>query len=290
MIELSKIRIDGELQPRAELNQDTIAEYAEAYKSGANLPPVTLFFDGSSYWLADGFHRYNAARDAGRTTIYEEIIPGTLRDAILYSLSANSKHGLKRSNADKRKAVQTLLDDPEWSQWSNEKIASVCVVSPHTVADIKRSHSANAESEAVTYTTKHGTTSTMSTANVGKRDPKCAASNKRPDEWREPAPEARPEPDEEAPPEYTALDQAMDTVRDLQDALALANAGDLSEEDKTQAADLIARLREEVRILTLKLRAVTASRDQYQTENGELKRQILRQRREIDKITGTKTA
>lgn len=292
MIELSKVRIDGKTQPRAELNQDTIAEYADAYKSGAKFPPVKLFFDGASYWLADGFHRYNAARDAGESVICEDITPGTQRDAILYSLSANSKHGLKRSNADKRKAVQTLLDDPEWSKWSNEKIASVCVVSPHTVADIKKSHSANAESGAVTYTTKHGTTSTMSTANVGKRGPKCAASNKRPDEWREPAPEAKPEPEpaEEAPPEYTALDQAMDTVRDLQDALALANAGDLSEEDKTQAADLIARLREENRILTLKLRAVTASRDQYQTENGELKRQITRQRREIDRLAGTKTA
>ena len=128
MIELSKIRIDGKTQPRAELNQDTIAEYAEAYKSGANLPPVTLFFDGSSYWLADGFHRYNAARDAGRTTIYEEIIPGTLRDAILYSLSANSKHGLRRSNADKKKAVKTLLDDPEWSMWPQAKIAETCGV------------------------------------------------------------------------------------------------------------------------------------------------------------------
>lgn len=296
MIELSKIRIDVKTQPRAELNQDTIAEYADAYKSGAKFPPVKLFFDGASYWLADGFHRYNAARDAGLTTIYEEVIPGTLRDAILYSLSANSKHGLKRSNADKRKAVQTLLDDPEWSKWSSNEIAKRCAVGDHLVAELRKSslrenevtghHSANAESESVTYTTKHGTTTTMDTANIGR---------KKADEWREPAPEAKQEMaeeshPEEAPPEYTALDQAMDTVRDLQDALALANAGDLSEEDKTQAADLIARLREEVRILTLKLRAVTASRDQYQTENGELKRQILRQRREIDKITGTKTA
>ncbi len=277
MIELSKVRIDSKTQPRAELNQDTIAEYAEAYKSGANLPPVTLFFDGSSYWLADGFHRYNAARDAGRTTIYEEIIPGTLRDAILYSLSANSKHGLKRSNADKRKAVQTLLDDPEWSKWSNEKIASVCVVSPHTVADIKKSRSANAESEAVTYTTKHGTTAIMNTANIGRKN---GAEKPEPEQPEASAPE---EPAEEAPPEYTALDQAMDTVRDLQDALALANAGDLSEEDKTQAADLIARLREEVRILTLKLKAMTAARDGFMTQVAELKKQCAMQRKELDK-------
>jgi len=180
--------------------------------------------------------------------------------------------------------VQTLLDDPEWSKWSNEKIASVCVVSPHTVADIKKSRSANAESEAVTYTTKHGTTAIMNTANIGRKN---GAAKPEPEQ---PEASAPAEPDEEAPPEYTALDQAMDTVRDLQDALAMANAGHLSEEDKTQAADLIARLREENRILTLKLRAVTASRDQYQTENGELKRQITRQRREIDKLAGTKTA
>jgi hypothetical protein len=95
VIELSKIRIDGGTQPRAELNQATVDEYAEAIKTGAQLPPVTLFYDGAHYWLADGFHRYFGARAAGRTTIHEDITPGTLREAILYSLSANSKHGLE---------------------------------------------------------------------------------------------------------------------------------------------------------------------------------------------------
>lgn len=282
MIELSKVRIDGELQPRAELNQDTIAEYAEAYKSGANLPPVTLFFDGSSYWLADGFHRYNAARDAGRTTIYEEIIPGTLRDAILYSLSANSKHGLRRSNADKKKAVKTLLDDPEWSMWPQAKIAETCGVTREYVNRVcsefvtcdRSQVSAPQERK---YTTKHGTTAIMNTANIGRKN---GAAKPEPEQ---PEASAPAEPDEEAPPEYTALDQAMDTVRDLQDALAMANAGHLSEEDKTQAADLIARLREENRILTLKLKAMTAARDGFMTQVAELKKQCAMQRKELDK-------
>jgi hypothetical protein len=291
MIELSKIRIDGGTQPRAKLNQETVDEYAEAYKSGVALPPVTLFFDGANYWMADGFHRFFGAKAAGKSRIAEDITPGTLRDAILYSLSANSKHGLKRSNADKRKAVVTLLDDAEWSKWSNEKIAATCAVSPHTVADIKKSHSANAESECishsanaelepdvVTYTTKHGKQATMNTANIGK--PKSTA--KTADE--SPAPTQEPQE-----PEYTPLDEALDTIAGLQDQLALANAGDLSDEDKCQAADLISRLRDEVRILTLKLKAVTASRDQYQTENGELKKQIARQRREIDKMAGARS-
>ncbi len=287
MIEISKIRIDGGTQPRAELNQETVADYAEAYKAGASLPPVTLFFDGAEYWLADGFHRYFGAKAAGRTTIQEDVTPGTVRDAILYSLSANNKHGLRRSNADKRKAVQTILDDPEWSQWSSNEIAKRCAVGHTFVDDLRRAHLAeNQDSQPATTRTvkRNGTTYQQNTANVGK--------SKR-DEWREPAPESKPEPQEpaeEAPPIYTPLDEAMDTVRELQDALALANSGDLNDEDKTQAAGLIARLREEVRILTLKLKAVTASRDQYQTENGELKKQITRQRREIDKLAGTRTA
>ena len=171
MIELSKIRIDGGTQPRAELNQETVADYAEAYKSGAILPAVTLFFDGSEYWLADGFHRFFGAKAAGKKSIAEDITPGTLRDAILYSLSANSKHGLKRSNADKRKAVKTLLDDAEWSKWSSNEIAKRCAVSNHFVDDLRKSSLGEkqvSDQEKRTYTTKHGTTATMNTANVGK--------------------------------------------------------------------------------------------------------------------------
>lgn len=279
MIEIARVRTDGGTQPRVSLNQETIAEYREAYKAGIKMPPVTLFFDGTDYWLADGFHRFWAAKEAGLTEIYEEIQPGTQRDAILYSLSANSKHGLRRTNADKRKAVQTLLDDPEWSQWSSRDIAKQCAVGHALVDEIRKSSLAEnpvSEGNPRTYTTKHGTTATMQTANIGKQKPA--------------EPDPAPAPEEPPEPEYTPLDEAMDTIKDLQDALAIANAGDLSECDRSQAADLIARLREEVRILTLKLQAVTASRDHYQTENGELKKQITRQRREIDKLAGTRTA
>ncbi len=130
------------------------------------------------------------------------------------------------------------------------------------------------------------TTAAMMRAAKASEPEKSAAVQKP----RKPDPGPAPAPEEPQEPEYTPLDEAMDTIKDLQDALAIANAGDLSECDRSQAADLIARLREEVRILTLKLQAVTASRDHYQTENGELKKQITRQRREIDKLAGTRTA
>ena len=277
MIELSKIRIDGCTQPRAELNQATVDEYAEAIKTGAQLPPVTLFFDGANYWLADGFHRYFGAKAAGRTTIHEDITPGTLREAILYSLSANSKHGLRRSNADKRRAVQTLLDDAEWSKWSSNEIAKRCAVGVDMVIALRNSSLSETKVTEREVKTKHGTTTTMNTANIGKKA--------RPAEPEKPA-EPPPPPE----PEYTPLDAAHDQISDLQDALARASVGELSAEEKEEAAGLIARLREENRLLRASLKAVTASRDHYQAENGELKHQIRLQRREIDKLAGTKTA
>ncbi len=244
------------------------------------MPPVTLFYDGAHYWLADGFHRYFGAKAAGRTTIHEDITPGTLRDAILYSLSANSKHGLRRSNADKRRAVQTLLDDSEWGSWSDHELARRCAVSVSFVGDVRKSHCSPTTvttQQARTVKTKHGTTTTMNTANVGKKS--------KPEEPEKPA---KPTPPPE--PEYTPLDAAQDQISDLQDALARAAVGELSAEEKEEAAGLISRLREENRVLKASLKAVTASRDHYQAENGELRRQIRLQRREIDKLAGTRTA
>ena len=272
MIEISRIKTDGGTQPRVSTHQETVAEYREAYKAGVKMPPVTLFYDGTDYWLADGFHRFWAAKEAGLTEIYEEIQPGTLRDAILFSLSANSKHGLRRTNADKRKAVQTLLDDPEWSKWSSRDIAKQCAVGHALVDEIRKSSLAEnpvSEQQPRAYTTKHGTTATMNTANIGKQKPVD--------------PEPPPAPEEPTEPEYTPLDEAMDTIKDLQDALALANAGDISEADRSQAADLIARLREENRVLTLKLAAMTASRDGFMQQVAELKKQCAMQRKELAK-------
>jgi len=38
-----------------------VAEYAKAMGAGDTFPPPTVFRDGTAHWLADGFHRYQAA-------------------------------------------------------------------------------------------------------------------------------------------------------------------------------------------------------------------------------------
>lgn len=133
-VKIDKISIDGGTQPREDIDEEIVSEYANGMIEGDKFPPVVLFNDGAKYWLADGFHRYHASKKIGYLEIEAEVKSGTKRDAVLYSVSANAKHGLRRTNADKRKAVMTLLEDEEWSQWSDSEIARRCAVNHKTVA------------------------------------------------------------------------------------------------------------------------------------------------------------
>lgn len=52
-----------------------------------------------------------------------------------------------RSRADKRRAVTTLLNDPEWKEWSNYEIAKVCKVNEKTVRNIRATLTTDIRSE-----------------------------------------------------------------------------------------------------------------------------------------------
>ena len=282
MLELDQIRTNGGTQSRVELNQETVAEYAQAFTAGASFPPVVVFFDGANYWLADGFHRYFGARDAGESALNAEIITGTQRDAVLYSLKANATHGLRRTNADKRKAVETLLKDAEWATWSDRKIAEVCGVS-HELARQVRGAICHPLTDSPTRTVeRNGKTYEQNTANIGKKPvamPPSAAPATDPDVV---------EPEIEAPPEYTELDAAHDQISDLQAELVVARMGDIPEEEKQQAAGLIAELHAEIKTLNATLAAVTLSRDTLMEERAQMLRQMKAQRAEIDRLKSTK--
>ena len=115
-LKLDQIRLDGDTQSRVAINQEVVAEYADAMTEGEALPPVTVYFDGTDHWLADGFHRVLASRRIGALSIQASVLTGTAREAQIYAYSANRSHGLRRTNEDKRKAVQGMLAlKPDWS-------------------------------------------------------------------------------------------------------------------------------------------------------------------------------
>lgn len=226
---LNEIRRDGGTQPRTAISETVVTEYSEIYREHGPdaLPAVTVFFDGVSYILADGFHRTLGAERAELKDIDVDVRHGTQRDAILWSFGANASHGLRRTNDDKRKAVHAMLADAEWSKWSDSAIARACSVS-HTFVQRERASLATDASEKPaerTYTTKHGTEATMKVGAIGKgkKDEKPAAPPA-----PAPAPTAEtPAPPPDAPPAEASVEDrpSMDDLlggleRDLAEAEA----------------------------------------------------------------------
>jgi len=158
-----------EVQPREQLHRPTITTYADLYRDDSDcLPPVIVFQDEADYVLADGFHRVEAALQAGYSQIKADIRQGTLRDAILYACGAN-QHGKPYSQADKRRIVTRLLEDPEWSQWSDREIARRCGVHNTFVGRLRKPLTAAKQQLKRTYRTRHGTRAKMNTRRIGHR-------------------------------------------------------------------------------------------------------------------------
>src|SRR6516165_12071592 len=102
---IGRIRAGLAAQPREFLNESVCQEYAELIRAGVEMLPIIVFYDGSVYWLASGFHRLRAHLLAGRKVILAEVRKGGLRDAILCAFGQNAEHGLRRTSADKARAV-----------------------------------------------------------------------------------------------------------------------------------------------------------------------------------------
>jgi hypothetical protein len=112
LVELDVIICDSRLQPREKLDEATVQDYTGVMEAGIELPPVTAFRDLASgrTVLADGYHRLEAARRAGLTSIRMEVRSGSMWDALRYALKANSTHGLRRNRGDIAKAIRLAYE------------------------------------------------------------------------------------------------------------------------------------------------------------------------------------
>ncbi|WP_422927033.1 ParB N-terminal domain-containing protein [Singulisphaera sp. PoT] len=174
-LELERIRTDGGTQQRVGgLDEDVLEGYANAIMDGIELPPVVVFQDGEDYWLADGFYRTEAARRAGAKAITCHVHEGSRRDAVLFSCGANSSHGLRRTNRDKRRAIETLLRDDEWVEWSDNEIARRCGVDRSTVSTVRRDLESSCEirkMDGPRTVSRNGSTYVQNTAKIGRPAP-----------------------------------------------------------------------------------------------------------------------
>jgi len=134
-IKLDELTAESKYQLRVREDSSAIKDLASAYEDGETIPPIEVVDTGNELIIVDGFHRYAAAFEAGLDSIECVVTMGTEREAFTLSLGANANNkALKRTNADKRKAVISALQDEIFMNLSARELASICKVS-HTVVN-----------------------------------------------------------------------------------------------------------------------------------------------------------
>lgn len=246
--------------------------------------PITIF-EGM---VVDGWNRYKAANELGMDCPSKELdawidpvafVRAQNKDRRHLPLSAwalievSLREWKPSHRPDKGELSSPLLA-------SNQEMADAVGVTKRTIQQAKAVQS-NATPEVI---------AAVKSGEIGL--PKAAAIAKLPKEEQaaaihKPAPKPAPavvEPEIEAPPEYTELDAAHDQISELQAELVVARMGDITEEEKQQAAGLIAELHAEIKTLNATLAAVTLSRDTLMEERAQMLRQMKAQRAEIDRL------
>jgi hypothetical protein len=188
LLPIDRLRMDGGTQPRATLDEATIAAYVRDMENGDEFPPVEVYYDGTNYWLVDGFHRLAATKRLKRLQITATVRQGSLDDAQWFSYGVNQRHGLRRTNDDKRRAVEAALKHEYAARYSDNEIARHCGVSAPTIAKYRRNtYGGDYKNFIVTRTGGDGRT--INTANIGKRTGPSPASSGNNGAGSEPTPE-----------------------------------------------------------------------------------------------------
>jgi hypothetical protein len=147
-VKLNDIRIDGGTQGRVVIDQQHVYHMVEMMKEGYEFDPIDTNFDGVTYWLVDGFHRYHAYKLMGIKEVTIKYVPGTQAEAVIRSYGVNARHGLPRSYEDKKKVVEEALANPDLKDKSNYEIAKICVVSQPFVAGVRDPEKKKKQKEA----------------------------------------------------------------------------------------------------------------------------------------------
>jgi hypothetical protein len=255
-MKLTEITLDTRLQPRESISKEVIAEYADMLREGAVFPPVLIYDDGEKKYLVDGWHRYFAHKLAGFLEIEVTIRKGGFRDAQFCSFGVNGTNGQPRSIKDKRKALFCMFDDVEWDSMSDREIARHCYVSHTFVSKLRSEYGSSPDKIKV--------------KNAGKE---YIVEKKQKDEPEETAQAVDPAEDKvvELATEINALNEELEAT---QRRLAIA-AVQATPEEKTLYSQKLEEMAETIKTLESNLRVVTASRDSFQREASELKKQCF---------------
>ena len=260
--------IDGQFQSRIGVNKDIVKEYADVVAEGVSLPPVEVVQTSQQLIVVDGFHRIEAYRSIGRDRIEAKVHQGDQGFALRLAIRANQGHGLRLSRLDKRHCVEMALGDFELSCLSDLEIAKLCGVSNTLVSRIRQDvgHTKSLSKFARKTYLKSVPEVSILTPLVRENSLGSEAGE-----------------GVDYDPRDDALQELVEENDQLKDRLAVA-AMDATEDEKALAASQIADLREQVRLLEIDVKGLTISRNQFQAENAQLKRQCFMQKEQIKRL------
>ncbi len=107
---VAEIQTRPDIQVRCGMNEDAVERYADLYREGVSLTPVSIWHDREgNLVLIDGHHRLEAAKRAGLEEIdgYDEGT-GDMSGFIEESIKANARNGLALSKADRKRAAELI--------------------------------------------------------------------------------------------------------------------------------------------------------------------------------------
>ena len=268
-MKLSEIKIEPELMMRVGINQEIVDEYAQALLDGDKFPPIILFHDGDEYHLADGWKRYYAHKKSGLEIIDADVRMGTYDDAFDYAFAhANHSNGERYSSEDKRHALALALQQERYLNQSDRELSKKLRVSHTFVSKVRKIMGKQPDVISVTRKGQE-----YQVKNTKK------ASN-------EPAP-TTPEY------EFTEEDKIKEIASEMQDVVAeneklqarLAVAAmEATPEERNLAQAKFDEMEKTIKTLEADNRVLKASRDSFQRECAELKKQVSYWERRAKKL------
>jgi hypothetical protein len=122
-IKLADLILDKTLQPRAGIDDETVAEYQDVMQRGAkDFPPIYVVETPEGLCLVDGWHRVEAAKRNGYAGLMARVWVGDRADAIEFAAQCNARHGKPRTTADLVKIIAMLRSAPRWASATDESI------------------------------------------------------------------------------------------------------------------------------------------------------------------------
>lgn len=252
LLKLDEITLIEGNHARSKINQKQVSHYAALMKDGAVFPPVIVF--GEENILSDGWHRYYATKQNKGKEIMAERKPGGAREARLYSYEANN-HGLPPTPKERIANATFMLQDQEWSEWSDAKIARHCGLDRTTVWRLRKSVAKQQISPPPKASPPKASPETpKETPAEGPKQPSTPISEIDEDEFNDMA---------------ETVSELQKEVTMLRDIIA-SKRWDATEIEQEDILDTVKELRMQIEILEEENRTLRISRDTHQERCAEL--------------------